>query len=117
MEATIDHVVPTDASRPPHPDEEEEQAQPPEVKVELSPEQEARYQLITRDLEEIVGSGDIRTILKEGRDPCIYWGTATTGKPHLGYFVPIYKISDFLAGLSLKSFLHFSFIFIIQIPP
>ena len=31
-------------------------------------------------------------------EPKIYWGTATTGKPHLGYFVPIYKISDFLAA-------------------
>jgi tyrosyl-tRNA synthetase len=64
----------------------------------LSPEQEAKYRLITRDLEEIVGENDFRAILKEGRDVNIYWGTATTGKPHLGYFVPIYKISDFLAA-------------------
>jgi len=26
----------------------------------------------------------------------VYWGTAPTGKPHFGYFVPIYKISDYL---------------------
>ena len=30
------------------------------------------------------------------RDARIYWGTATTGKPHLAYFVPMSKISDFL---------------------
>jgi tyrosyl-tRNA synthetase len=69
-----------------------------EVKIELTPEQEAKYELITRDLEEIVGENDFRQILKDGRDVRIYWGTATTGKPHLGYFVPIYKISDFLAA-------------------
>lgn len=34
-------------------------------------------------------------MLKE-RDLRIYWGTATTGKPHIGYFVPMSKISDFL---------------------
>jgi tyrosyl-tRNA synthetase len=69
-----------------------------EAKIELTPEQEAKYELITRDLEEIVGENDFRSILKEGRDVRIYWGTATTGKPHLGYFVPIYKLSDFLAA-------------------
>lgn len=26
----------------------------------------------------------------------IYWGTATTGKPHIAYFVPMSKLSDFL---------------------
>ena len=32
----------------------------------------------------------------------IYWGTATTGAPHLGYFVPMFKIADFLkAGCSV----------------
>lgn len=30
------------------------------------------------------------------RDLKIYWGTATTGKPHIAYFVPMSKISDFL---------------------
>jgi len=56
-----------------------------------------KYNNIVRDLEEVVGEEDIKALLKE-RDLNIYWGTATTGKPHLGYFVPIYKISDFLAA-------------------
>jgi len=33
----------------------------------------------------------------------IYWGTATTGRPHIAYFVPISKIADFLrAGCKVK---------------
>jgi tyrosyl-tRNA synthetase len=33
----------------------------------------------------------------------IYWGTATTGRPHLGYFVPMLKLADFLnAGCDVK---------------
>jgi tyrosyl-tRNA synthetase len=30
------------------------------------------------------------------RDLSVYWGTATTGAPHIGYFVPMTKIADFL---------------------
>jgi tyrosyl-tRNA synthetase len=51
--------------------------------------------LITRNLQEYLGGDRIKEILKE-RDVKIYWGTATTGKPHIGYFVPMTKIADFL---------------------
>ncbi|KAI0136610.1 tRNA synthetases class I-domain-containing protein [Xylariales sp. AK1849] len=37
-------------------------------------------------------------ILKEKRPLKVYWGTATTGKPHCGYFVPIVKIAELLAA-------------------
>lgn len=56
---------------------------------------EERYHLITRNLQEVVGDEKLKTILRE-RDLNIYWGTATTGKPHIAYFVPMSKISDFL---------------------
>jgi hypothetical protein len=56
---------------------------------------EQKYELITRNLQEIVGDDRLKAILKE-RDLRIYWGTATTGKPHIAYFVPMSKISDFL---------------------
>ena len=46
-------------------------------------------------MQEIVGEERLKAVLKE-RDVRIYWGTATTGKPHIGYFVPMTKISDFL---------------------
>ncbi len=54
-----------------------------------------KFSLITRDLQEVVGEEKIREVLKE-RDLKIYWGTAPTGKPHVGYFVPMLKIADFL---------------------
>ena len=35
-------------------------------------------------------------LLEEGKDIRIYWGTATTGRPHVAYFVPMSKLADFL---------------------
>lgn len=37
----------------------------------------------------------LKALINE-RDIRVYWGTATTGKPHIAYFVPMSKISDFL---------------------
>ncbi|CAH1991863.1 unnamed protein product [Acanthoscelides obtectus] len=59
----------------------------------LSPEE--KYNLLSRNLQEVLGEDKIKSILKE-RDLKIYWGTATTGKPHIAYFVPMSKIADFL---------------------
>merc|ERR1712131_408642 len=59
----------------------------------LSPDE--KYNLITRNLEEVVGEEDIKKVLAE-RNVKVYWGTATTGKPHIAYFVPMSKIADFL---------------------
>ena len=59
----------------------------------LSPDQ--KFEFISRNLEEIVGEAEIKKVLAE-RDVKIYWGTATTGKPHIAYFVPMSKIADFL---------------------
>ena len=56
---------------------------------------EDQITLITRHLQEIVDLEKIEHIL-ETRDLKIYWGTAPTGKPHFGYFVPMFKIADFL---------------------
>lgn len=56
---------------------------------------EEKYKLITRNLQEVLGSDLIQSILKE-RELKLYWGTATTGKPHIGYLVPLVKIADFL---------------------
>merc|ERR1711936_859246 len=51
--------------------------------------------LITRNLQETLGEDRIDEILKT-RDLKIYWGTATTGKPHVAYFVAMSKLADFL---------------------
>jgi len=58
-------------------------------------EQKEKFNLIVKDLQEVIGEDKIKEIL-EKRDLNIYWGTAPTGNPHLGYFVSIYKIADFL---------------------
>jgi len=54
-----------------------------------------KYTLITRNLQEVLGDDRLQKILSE-RDLRLYWGTATTGRPHIAYFVPMTKISDFL---------------------
>ncbi len=54
-----------------------------------------KFELITSGLQEVVGEDNIKEILKT-RDLKVYWGTAPTGKPHFGYFVPILKIADLL---------------------
>lgn len=51
--------------------------------------------LLTRNLQETLGEERVDEILKT-RDLKVYWGTATTGKPHIAYFVPMSKIADFL---------------------
>ncbi len=56
---------------------------------------EQKYTLITSHLQEVIGEEILRKVLSE-RNLKVYWGTAPTGKPHLGYFVPMLKIADFL---------------------
>lgn len=56
---------------------------------------ESKLELITRNLQEVLGEDKITTIIKE-RDLKVYWGTAITGRPHIAYFVPMSKIADFL---------------------
>lgn len=58
---------------------------------------EEKYELITRNLQETLGGEEIKKILKE-RDLKIYWGTAPTGKIHVGYLVAMTKIADYLAA-------------------
>lgn len=70
---------------------------------QFSEDVERRYALMTRDLQEVMGDpATIKTIMSQ-RQLVIYWGTAPTGKPHLGYFVPVFKLADFLkAGCRVK---------------
>jgi len=55
-----------------------------------------KYDLITRNLQEVMGRPeDIKKILAE-RPLKLYWGTSPTGRIHIGYFVPMLKIADYL---------------------
>jgi tyrosyl-tRNA synthetase len=61
----------------------------------LTPEQ--KLALITRNLQEVIGEAEILKVLQE-RDLKLYWGTAPTGRPHIGYCAPMVKIADFLSA-------------------
>lgn len=54
-----------------------------------------KFDLITRNIQETLGEDRLKEILNS-RDLRLYWGTATTGRPHVAYFVPMSKIADFL---------------------
>ncbi len=62
-----------------------------------------RFELVKRNTSEIIGEDELKKLLKEKKKPVIYWGTAPTGKPHVGYFLPALKIADLLkAGFHVK---------------
>ena len=68
----------------------------------MTPEQSLA--LIKANLAEILNPEIIDdVVLNEKRPLKIYWGTATTGRPHCGYFVPMVKIAELLhAGCHVK---------------
>ncbi|KAH3899050.1 tyrosine--tRNA ligase TYS1 SCDLUD_004472 [Saccharomycodes ludwigii] len=54
-------------------------------------------QLIKKNLQEVLNEQIIKNVLEVEKRPLkLYWGTAPTGKPHCGYFVPMIKLADFL---------------------
>jgi len=72
--------------------------------IDVSMTAEERMTLISRNLQEMLGEDKIMEMLKKGQSPRIYWGTATTGKPHVAYFLPMSKIGDFLkAGCEVRN--------------
>ena len=63
---------------------------------------EQKYELITSNLQEVI-RGDIIQKILPSRPLKIYWGTATTGRPHAAYFVPAIKVAQFLqVGCNVK---------------
>ncbi|EOQ99247.1 hypothetical protein E3P92_02809 [Wallemia ichthyophaga] len=71
--------------------------------VHLNNEQNQRFNLITRSLHEVLGADIVKQKISTGEQLKCYWGTAPTGRPHVGYFVPLVKIADFLrAGVEVK---------------
>ncbi|KEQ95251.1 hypothetical protein AUEXF2481DRAFT_39790 [Aureobasidium subglaciale EXF-2481] len=62
-----------------------------------------RLALISHNLQEVMNIEILEKVYQEGRTPSIYWGTATTGRPHCGYLVPAMQIASFLqAGCKVK---------------
>jgi len=64
---------------------------------------EKRFELIIRNTEEVITKEELKKLLQEKKKPSVYLGTAITGRPHIGYFVWVLKLSDFLkAGFKVK---------------
>lgn len=58
---------------------------------------EEKLELITRNLQEVLNENIIKDVLEVQKRPLkVYWGTAPTGKPHCGYFVPMVKLAHLL---------------------
>ena len=61
-----------------------------------------KFELMTANTQETIRPDIIRNVLAV-RPLEIFWGTATTGRPHAAYFVPAIKIAQFLqAGCKVK---------------
>jgi tyrosyl-tRNA synthetase len=59
--------------------------------------------LVSRNTQEIVSEKELKTLLEEKKQPAVYIGISITGRPHVGYFVTILKLADFLnAGFKVK---------------
>ncbi|MBW2993701.1 tyrosine--tRNA ligase, partial [Candidatus Woesearchaeota archaeon] len=62
-----------------------------------------RLELVKRNTEEIITEEELIKLLEEKKMPTVYLGTSITGKPHIGYFLWVLKMADFLkAGLKVK---------------
>ena len=55
---------------------------------------EEQLELIKDNLAEIIGETELIEKLKSGKPLKVYWGTSPTGKPHIGYFLPLIKIAQ-----------------------
>lgn len=53
-----------------------------------------KLELIKDNLAEIIGENELIEKLKSDNPLKIYWGTSPTGKPHIGYFIPLIKIAQ-----------------------
>lgn len=53
-----------------------------------------QLEFIKDNLAEIIGETELVEKLKSGKKLKIYWGTSPTGKPHIGYLLPLIKIAQ-----------------------
>lgn len=55
-----------------------------------------KLNLITKGLGEIIGTAELQEKINNNELLRVYWGTSPTGKPHIGYLVPLIKIAHLL---------------------
>ena len=64
---------------------------------------EKRFELITRNLQEVIGEDELKEKLKSKKEFSVYWGATPTGSISIAYFFPMLKIADLLkAGCRVK---------------
>ena len=64
---------------------------------------EDKLALIKRHSKEIVTEAELLHLFQTKKTPVVYLGTAITGRPHIGYYVWVLKLADFLkAGCKVK---------------
>ena len=62
-----------------------------------------RFDLITRNLQEVIGEDELKRKLKSKKEFLVYWGTTPTGSISIAYFFPMLKVADLLrAGCRVK---------------
>lgn len=65
--------------------------------MDVAKDPKEQFRLITRNLQEYLNGQIIENVLENEKRPVkVYWGTAPTGRPHCGYFVPMVKLADLL---------------------
>ncbi len=63
----------------------------------------SKMNFIARNTQEIVTKKEFRELLEKEKKPVVYWGTAPTGKVHVGYYIPMIKLADFVrTGFKVK---------------
>ena len=53
-----------------------------------------KLDLIKENLTEIIGVKELEEKILEDKNLKVYWGTSPTGRPHIGYFIPLLKIAQ-----------------------
>jgi tyrosyl-tRNA synthetase len=67
----------------------------------MTPKQ--KLEIIKRNTQEIVTEEELSKLIKTKKQPVVYLGWSITGRPHIGYYVPVIKLADFLkAGFKVK---------------
>ena len=62
-----------------------------------------KFDLVTRNLVEIIGEDELKKIIKAGKKPVVYCGYETSGDIHLGHLVSMTKLLDLQkAGFKVK---------------
>jgi tyrosyl-tRNA synthetase len=62
-----------------------------------------RLDIIKRNTQEIIQEKELQELLASKAAPTVYLGTAITGRPHVGYFMWVLKLADFIrAGFTVK---------------